>query len=128
MTPGIPTEQADSPSAGRLQAAYSGGDRLAPLKEASRYNIVTARRTDGTVRHTAAALAETGRKRYAVLYAESKWEGYYLFREITALPEQLDGEYLPLLKELEGVFGLTMPALERLGEQWEPGRKSGRTP
>ena len=44
-----------------------------------------------------------------MLYAESMWEGYYLLREITGLPEEIDGEYLPLLKELEEIFGLTMP-------------------
>ena len=59
---------------------------------------------------------ENGQKRNAVLYAESMWEGYYLLREITGLPEQIDEEYLPLLKELEGIFGLTMPVLEQLGE------------
>ena len=59
---------------------------------------------------------ENGQKRTAVLYAESMWEGYYLLREITGLPEQIDEEYLPLLKELEGIFGLTMPVLEQLGE------------
>ena len=42
--------------------------------------------------------------------------GYYLLREITGLPEEIDGEYLPLLKELEEIFGLTMPVLEQLGE------------
>lgn len=30
--------------------------------------------------------------------------------------DQIDEEYLPLLKELEGIFGLTMPVLEQLGE------------
>ena len=59
---------------------------------------------------------ENGQKRNAVLYAESMWEGYYLLREITGLPEQIDEEYLPLLKELEVIFGLTMPVLEQLGE------------
>lgn len=59
---------------------------------------------------------ENGRERNAVLYAESMWEGYYLLREITGLPEQIDEEYLPLLKELEEIFGLAMPVLERLGE------------
>lgn len=59
---------------------------------------------------------ENGRRRNAVLYAESMWEGYYLLREITGLPEEIDGEYLPLLKELEEIFGLTMPVLEQLGE------------
>lgn len=59
---------------------------------------------------------ENGQKRNAVLYAEGMWEGYYLLREITGLPEKIDEEYLPLLKELEGIFGLTMPVLEQLGE------------
>ena len=59
---------------------------------------------------------ENGQKRNAVLYAESMWEGYYLLREITGIPEQIDEEYLPLLKELEEIFGLTMPVLEKLGE------------
>ena len=58
---------------------------------------------------------ENGQKRQAVLYADSKWEGYYLLREITGLPELVDEEYLALLKELEGIIGLTMPVLEELG-------------
>ena len=59
---------------------------------------------------------ENGQKRNAVLYAERMWEGYYLLREITGIPEQIDEEYLSLLKELEDIFGLTMPVLEQLGE------------
>lgn len=59
---------------------------------------------------------ENGQKRYAVLYADSKWTGYYLLREITGLPELADEEYLALLKELEGIIGLTIPALEQLAE------------
>ncbi len=62
---------------------------------------------------------ENGQKRNTVLYAENMWEGYYLFREITGLPERLDEKYLPLLKETEGVFGLTMPELEQLGSDNE---------
>lgn len=58
---------------------------------------------------------EDGQKRQAVLYADSKWEGYYLLREITGLPELVDEEYPALLKELEGIIGLTMPVLEELG-------------
>lgn len=58
---------------------------------------------------------ENGQKRQAVLYADSKWEGYYLLREITGLPELVDEEYPALLKELEGIIGLTMPVLEELG-------------
>ena len=60
------------------------------------------------------AVWEDGRK--AVLYADSKWEGWYLLREITGLPELVDREYSAALKELEGIIGLTMPALEQLGE------------
>ena len=59
---------------------------------------------------------ENGQKRQAVLYADSKWEGWYLLREITGLSELVDGEYPAALKELEGIIGLTVPALERLGE------------
>lgn len=59
---------------------------------------------------------ENGQKRQAVLYADSKWEGWYLLREITGLPELVDEEYPAALKELEGIIGLTVPALERLGE------------
>lgn len=58
---------------------------------------------------------EDGQKRQAVLYADSKWEGWYLLREITGLPELVDEEYPALLKELEGIIGLTMPVLEELG-------------
>ena len=58
---------------------------------------------------------ENGQKRQAVLYADSKWEGYYLLREITGLPELVDEEYPAALKELEGIIGLTMPVLEELG-------------
>lgn len=54
-------------------------------------------------------------ERQAVLYADSKWEGWYLLREITGLPELVDEEYPAVLKELEGIFGLTMPVLEELG-------------
>ena len=43
-------------------------------------------------------------------------EGWYLLREITGLPELVDEEYPAALKELEGIIGLTMPVLERLGE------------
>lgn len=58
---------------------------------------------------------EDGQRRYAVLYADSKWEGYYLFREFTGLPELVDGDYPAALAELERLSGLTMPALEALG-------------
>lgn len=42
----------------------------------------------------------------------------YVFpvEEGEAAPELVDGEYPAALKELEGITGLTMPALERLGE------------
>lgn len=59
---------------------------------------------------------EDGQTRYAVLYADSKWEGYYLFREITGLPELADEEYSAVLAELESIIGLTMPVLENLGQ------------
>ena len=50
------------------------------------------------------------------LERQNKWEGWYLLREITGLPELVDGEYPAALKEPEGIIGLTAPALERLGE------------
>ena len=59
---------------------------------------------------------EDGQKRYAVLYADSKWDGYYLLREITGLPELVDGEYSAVLAELEDIIGLTVPVLEDLGQ------------
>ena len=59
---------------------------------------------------------ENGQKRQAVLYADSKWDGYYLIREITGLPELVDEEYPAALKELEGIIGLTMPVLENLAK------------
>lgn len=59
---------------------------------------------------------EDGQKRYAVLYADSKWDGHYLLREITGLPELADGEYGGVLAELEDIIGLTVPALENLGQ------------
>ena len=52
---------------------------------------------------------KNGQKRYAVLYADSKWDGYYLLREITGLPELVDGEYSAVLAELEDIIGLTVP-------------------
>lgn len=58
---------------------------------------------------------EDGQTRYAVLYADSKWDGYYLFREITGLPELVDEEYPAALAELEDIIGLTIPTLENLG-------------
>lgn len=39
-----------------------------------------------------------------------------LFREFTGLPELVDGNYLAALAELEKVSGLTLPALEALGQ------------
>ncbi len=59
---------------------------------------------------------EDGKDRPAVLYADRKWEGYYLLREITGLPELVDEEYPALLEELEGIVGLKMPVLEELGK------------
>ena len=60
---------------------------------------------------------EDGQARYAVLYADPKWEGYYLFREFTGLPELVDEDYPATLAELERLCGLTMPALEELGKE-----------
>lgn len=59
---------------------------------------------------------ENGRRRNTVLHAEELWEDWYLLREITGVEERIDEEYLPLLKELESITGLTIPVLERMGE------------
>ncbi len=59
---------------------------------------------------------ENGRRRNTILHAEELWEDWYLLREITGVEERIDGEYLPLLKELESITGLTIPVLEQLGE------------
>lgn len=58
---------------------------------------------------------ENGRRRNTILHAEELWEDWYLLREITGVEERMDEEYLPLLKELEGITGLTIPVLERMG-------------
>lgn len=59
---------------------------------------------------------ENGQRRNTILHAEELWEDWYLLREITGVEERIDGEYLPLLKELESITGLTIPVLEQLGE------------
>lgn len=59
---------------------------------------------------------ENGRRRNTILHAEELWEDWYLLREITGVEERIDGEYLPLLKELESITGLTIPVLEQMGE------------
>lgn len=59
---------------------------------------------------------ENGHLRNTVIHAEELWEDWYLLREITGVEERMDEEYLPLLKELEGITGLTIPVLEQLGE------------
>lgn len=60
---------------------------------------------------------ENGRRRNAILHAEELWEDWYLLREITGVEERMDEEYLPLLKELESMTGLTIPVLEQLEEE-----------
>ena len=59
---------------------------------------------------------ENGQRRNTILHAEELWEDWYLLREITGVEERMDEEYLPLLKELERITGLTIPVLEQLGE------------
>ena len=59
---------------------------------------------------------ESGQRRNTILHAEELWEDWYLLREITGVEERMDEEYLPLLKELERITGLTIPVLERMGE------------
>ena len=54
--------------------------------------------------------------RVLVLHTIRRWDGYYTCREITCFPEEIDGEYAPMLQELEEVYGLKIPTLERLAE------------
>lgn len=53
--------------------------------------------------------------RVAVLYADTREEGWYLSAQITYLPEEMDEEYPLLLEELRDVFALTLPELPASG-------------
>lgn len=53
---------------------------------------------------------ENGKQpRIAVLYADNKQEHYYLYAQITYLPEQFDEQYPQMLEELRDAFGLSLP-------------------
>lgn len=54
---------------------------------------------------------ETGKQpRIAILYADCKQEHYYLYAQITYMPEQFDDAYPALLEELQDAFALSLPA------------------
>ena len=44
-----------------------------------------------------------------MLYADNKQEHYYLYAQITYLPEQFDEQYPQMLEELRDAFGLSLP-------------------
>ena len=54
--------------------------------------------------------------RVAILYADYKQEGYYLYAAITYLPEQMDGEYPDLLAELSDAYALNLPEIPPMDE------------
>lgn len=56
-----------------------------------------------------------GRTRVTVMYTIGKWEGYYLFKEMTCLPEEIDSEYQSVFKEMEASSGISVPQMETLG-------------
>jgi len=56
-----------------------------------------------------------GRTRVTVLAAMEECEGYYLFKELTCLPEETDGEYQAVFKEMEAACGMQVPFMETLG-------------
>ena len=58
-----------------------------------------------------------GRTRVTALVAMEKWDGYYLFKELTCLPEEMDGEYKAVFKEMETVCGIEVSVMEDLGRQ-----------
>lgn len=105
----LPGENAKEVVDGQYQALAEGGRVYEADAEEDTY------REDLDIACKLTVYEEGGQKRYAVLYADGKWEGYYLFREITSLPEETDFGYLPLLMELEGIFGLSLPVLRTLG-------------
>jgi len=56
-----------------------------------------------------------GRTRVTVLAAMEESDGYYLFKELTCLPEEIDGEYQAVFKEMEAACGIEVPVMETLG-------------
>jgi len=57
-----------------------------------------------------------GRTRVTVLVAMEESEGYYLFKELTCLPEEIDGEYQAVFKEMEATCGIEVSVMETLGK------------
>ncbi len=58
-----------------------------------------------------------GRTRVTALVAMEKWKGCYLFKELTCLPEEIDGEYKAVFQEMEKVCGVEISVMEDLGSQ-----------
>lgn len=56
-----------------------------------------------------------GRTRVTVLVAMEEREGYYLFKEVTCLPEEVDSEYQAVFKEMETTCGIEVSVMEDLG-------------
>lgn len=56
-----------------------------------------------------------GRTRVTVLVAMEEREGYYLFKEMTCLPEEADSEYQAVFKEMETTCGIEVSVMEDLG-------------
>lgn len=56
-----------------------------------------------------------GRTRVTVLVALEEREGYYLFKEMTCLPEEVDSEYQAVFKEMEATCGIEVSVMEDLG-------------
>ncbi len=52
--------------------------------------------------------------RIAVLYADTRGNGYYIFAQITYLPEQYDDTHDALLEELRDVFSMNLPDIPAL--------------
>lgn len=66
-----------------------------------------------------------GRTRVTALVAMEKWKGCYLFKELTCLPEEMDGEYKAVFQEMEKVCGVTISVMEDLGSQWNRQEAAG---
>jgi len=57
---------------------------------------------------------DSGRTRVTVLAAMEECEGWYLFKELTCLPEEIDGEYQAVFKEMEATCGIEVSVMETL--------------
>lgn len=58
-----------------------------------------------------------GRTRVTALVAMEKWKGCYFFKELTCIPEEMDGDYKAVFQEMEKVCGVTISVMEDLGSQ-----------